>query len=142
MANRTVELKRIIFNALNNDITLRNLLGGTNKVRHANPLQVSEYPCVVYNFRRNDSRFFNEDERLNVYRTYLKVISFSTDTSETDVDDISDRVHEILHGKCFSSDIIQVYYVEEKHRISIYEDRIKVWRQELNFDVVNSIKKF
>jgi len=140
MASSTTELKKIIFNTLNNDITLRNLLGGTNKVRHANPLQVSDYPCVVYSFRRSDSRFFNEDNRLNVYRTYLKIINFSTSTSETEVDEISDRVHEILHGKSFQGDIINIFYIEEKYRMSFYEDRVKIWRKELNFDVANCVK--
>ena len=140
MASDTKELKKLIFNVLNDDIPLRNLLGGINKVRHANPLQVSEYPCIIYNLRQSTGRFFDEDERTNVFRTYLKIIVFTTDTSSTDIDELADRVHETLHGKSFSNDIINMFYIEEKYRMPFYEDRVKIWRTELNFEVASCVK--
>jgi hypothetical protein len=137
-ARNTLKLKELIFNTLNNDMTLRGLLGGTGRVRHANPQQLSEYPLVVYSIIEETDNAFNDAQGTNIVKTRLIVETFSTQISSAQSDAIDDRVYTLLNGQGLSNSSVQVYSIYRDSRTPIYEPDIKVWRVQSAYNINNS----
>ncbi len=133
----TVKLKQLIFDTLNNDVTLRNLLGGAGKISHANPLDKTQYPCVVYDIVMDSDEPFFPDVGTGIVRSRLMIQIFSDKRSVIDLDKMNDRVYTILHGKKVVSDTPIVYSCYRVSSSTIFEPPIAVWRVESRYDVVN-----
>jgi hypothetical protein len=71
-------LKQAIFELLNNDVTLRGLLGGTGKIFHRNPPKQVSYPCVVY-YVINDSDHPYDETQISgkISRSNFRIEIFS-----------------------------------------------------------------
>lgn len=129
MATRdTNKLKALIFNTLNNDLTLRALLGGTGRVRHGNPDQLSQYPLVTYYIVQESDEPFNSDIGSNIMDSRVEIQSYTNSTSSEVVQDIDDRIRALLHGQQLSDTDVMVYSAYRISSVPIYEAEIKVWR--------------
>ena len=134
----TLKLKELIFATLNDDLTLRTLLGGTGRVRHANPQQLSEYPLVVYSFLIEMDEPYNTDQGSNIANTTIIVESFSANASSAEADSLDDRVYAFLQGQALSNTDIQVYSMYRVSRVPIYEPDVQVWKIESTYSLVNA----
>ena len=142
MSNKnTVKLKELIFNVLDNDITLRNLLGGSDKIRHMQPNQKSEYPCVVYSFITEVGNEYNTDiADCDIKLTRLAIQVFSSEISSKEVSNIDDRIYEILHGQNISDSNIKVFTCLWVSSVPFFEADIGIWRIETRYNLVNISK--
>jgi hypothetical protein len=140
MNRDSVKLKELIFSKLDNDATLKGLLGGNNKVRHANPLQISEYPCVVYYVIMDTDNPYNADVPTGIVTTRLGISVFTTGTSSKLADQIDDRVYALLEGKILSNSDYLVYTCYRKSTLPLFEPDHSVWRTESRYDLVNVLK--
>ena len=140
MPRDTTKLKELVFNILNDDITLQTLLGDDNEVRHDNPLQLSEYPCVVYSILIEKDDPYDTDISCDITSTNIITEVFSTDTSSKESDAIDDRIYALLHGKNLSNSDFVVYTSNRKSRTPIYEPEVKVRRIVSRYDLVNVLK--
>jgi len=138
MTRSTTKLKELIFTKLNNDTALRSLLGGLNKIKHANPLQKSDYPCVVYSLYIDIDNPYNIDNaNSEVVKTRLHVEVFTEDTSSKIADSIEDRIYYLLNGKKLSNTNYLVYTCYRVSREEIYEPDIETWRILTKYDLTN-----
>ncbi len=93
-------LKQALFTKLNNDTTLRNLLGGSGRIFHRNPPQEAIYPCLVYTII--DDRDNPYDETVidgQVTRSNFRITIFSNDSKTEESDNIEARVKSLLNGQ-------------------------------------------
>jgi len=139
-SRNTRKLKELIFTTLNSDATLQTLLGGPGKIKHANPLSLAEYPCVVYDLVADSDEPYLPDQPTGISNTRLAIQIFSNSTSSGESDTIEDRVYELLHGKnLINSDHI-IYSCYRVNRFAFFESEFDVWRVETRYDVVNALK--
>jgi len=137
MPRSTQNLKKLIFDTLVADSTLQTLLGGSGKIKHSTPLQLAEYPCVVYGIIGETDTPYDEDRSAAIARTRLSIQVFSTSDSSSQSDQIEDRVYAILHGKQLSSATVIAYSLYRVSRNPVYEPEFKVWRIEARYDLVS-----
>lgn len=133
----TQKLKELIFTVLNTDSTLQGLLGGSGKIKHANPLAKAQYPCVVYDLLGDIDEPYESDVPSGVSRTRLMIQIFSNSVQSKQADDIEDRIYELLHGKSLSNSDYIVYTSYRDSRAPFFEAEISVWRIESRYDLVN-----
>jgi len=125
-------IKEAIFDKLNDDATLRTLLGGTGRIFAAYPEKVfnfSDYPVLTYQILLELDRPYNENdtEGLATEVNLLITILSSTDKTE-ESDNIESRVRTLLNGNstldttsiicysCFRTSRNQVFdSVDKKH---------------------------
>ncbi len=136
-ARSTQKLKEIIFQKLSTDNTLKTLLGGIHKIKHANPLGISEYPCVVYDLIGDSDEPYSPDVPTGIAKTRVLVQVFSSDKATKQSDDIEDRVYELLHGLKFANSDYIIYSCERVTRFPFFDPGPSVWRIESRYDVVN-----
>ncbi len=137
-ARNTLKLKELIFTTLNNDMTLRNLLGGAGRVRHINPQQLSDYPLVVYSIVTDTDATFNDTQGTNIVKTRLIVESFSSNSDSAQSDALDDRIYALLNGQRLSNSSVLVYSIFRVSRTPIYESDVEVWKVESAYDIKNS----
>ena len=101
MAQKNIRLlKKAIFDKLNNDTTLRTLLGGTGHIVHSQPMKDTVYPCVVYSIINDRDFPYNETQAdSKVTQTFFRVTIFSKSPKTEESDNIEARVKELLHGQ-------------------------------------------
>lgn len=103
MAKNIRLLKEAIFFKLNNDTgssSLRNLLGGTGRIVHRQPLKTTKYPCVVYAIINDRDFPFDEDQDdSSITSTYFRITIFSKESKSEQSDNIESRVKTLLHGQ-------------------------------------------
>lgn len=134
----TLKLKELIFGVLNSDITLRGLLGGTGRVRHESPQQLSEYPLVVYAITSEEDSPYNEDLPTNITKASVRVETFSSTSNSAQADSIDDRVFSLLHGQKISNTAITVYSCYRASRIAFFESEVNVWKIESVYNIYSS----
>ena len=137
MARDTNKLKALIFDTLNDDVPLRTLLGGVDRVRHGNPDQLSQYPLVTYSILTELDEVYDTDIPCNITDSRVLVICYSTETSSEQVSDLSDRVYVLLHGQNLSDANVQVYTSYRQTSEPIFEPEVKVWRVVSSYSMVN-----
>lgn len=93
-------LKKAIFDKLNNDTTLRGLLGGEGHIVHLQPMKETKYPCVVYSII-NDRDFPYDENSADstITQTYFRITIFSKENKTEQMDAIEERVKTLLHGQ-------------------------------------------
>lgn len=93
-------LKKAIFDKLNNDSTLRTLLGGTGRIVHSQPMKDTVYPCVVYSIILDRDFPYNEDsQESTITQTSFRITIFSKENKTEQMDAIEERVKTLLHGQ-------------------------------------------
>jgi len=94
-------LKEAIFAKLNDDLTLRGLLGGTGRIFHRQPPSAAKYPCITYSIIIDSDNPFNEtqDTGGKITGTYFRITIFSKSSKSEESDNIEARVKELLHGQ-------------------------------------------
>ena len=137
MTRKTDKLKVRIYDILKNDVTLQVLLGGTDKVRHGNPEQLSDYPMVTYSILGEIDEAYNADLPSSITRSTIIVQSYTQSTQSSLAQEIDDRVYELLHGKQLSDATVRVYSCYRKTTELLYEAEIGVWRAASTYSVAN-----
>lgn len=93
-------LKEAIFAKLNNDATLRSLLGGSGRIYHRQPPSDTKYPCLIYALISDRDNVFDETQAIGeVTETLFRVTIFSKDSKTEESDNIEARVKALLHGQ-------------------------------------------
>ncbi len=134
------KIKKLIYDTLKNDATLEGLLKGVNKVIHENPLNLKEYPCVVYTLMEEEDEPFNEDLFIGISRSTFEIQIFSNSPSSREADGIENRIYELLHGQTLVSTDIRVFSVNRTSRSSLFEIDQNIHRVITNYAVVNVLK--
>lgn len=93
-------LKKSIFETLNNDSSLRDLLKGAGRIFHKNPPKDAVYPCIIYSIINDTDNPYNDLQSSGeVTRSNFRVEIFSNDSDTQQSDDIEARVKELLQGQ-------------------------------------------
>ena len=93
-------LKEALFAKLNNDTTLRALLGGSGKIFHRDPPNEPTYPCLVYSFITDQDNVYNETTAGGeVTRSNIRITIFSNSSKTEESDNIEARIKSLLHGQ-------------------------------------------
>jgi len=137
-ARNTLKLKELIFNTLNNDLTLRTLLGSEGRVRHANPQQLSEYPLVVYSVLEDVDNPYETDQQSGIANSRVIVQSFSASVDSAQSDALDDRVFALLDGQRLSNTSIQAYSIYRVSRTPTFESEVEVWNVASAYDLYNA----
>jgi len=132
------ELKKLIYTRLTGDATLIGLLGGTTKIRHANPLQKAKYPCVVYSLINEEDDPYELDISAGVSKSMFQIEVFNTTTSVISVDDIDTAIYALFHGETFGNTKAKVKTCYRKQRVQISESETKVIRVYSIYEIVNT----
>ena len=100
MAKNIRLLKKAVFDKLNNDSTLRNLLGGVNHIVHRQPSKDTLYPCVVYSIINDRDFPYNEtNQDSSITQAFVRVTIFSKSSKTEETDNIEEKVKTLLHGQ-------------------------------------------
>ena len=137
MARDTNKLKKLIFDTLNDDVALRNLLGSTGRVRHGNPNQLSEYPLVTYNILADIDNPYNTDRPCDIVDSRVIIQSFTTGTSTEAVSDINDRVYALLNGQQLSDANVSVKSSYRQSAEPLFDPTVEVWSITASYSLVN-----
>ena len=132
-------LKKAIFNKLNNDSNLINLLGGAGRIYHRQPPKDAQYPCVVYSVITDSDNIFDEDRSTGeVTSSLFRITIFSKSQKTEESDSIEARVKSLLHSQrsldttevicysCFRDNLLEpirdpdliVWITQTRYRIS------------------------
>ena len=140
MARNTQKLKTLIFNTLNNDLTLRGLLCGTGRVKHGNPENLSEYPCVTYQILNEEDEPYGPDEATFMTKARVIVTSFVANASPLLAGKLDDRVQVLLHGVQLSDTNVQVYSSYRSAKNEKFDSSVDVWTIQSSYDIVTVTK--
>ena len=136
-------LKESIFSILNNDITLRTLLGGTGKVFHQDPPQEVSYPCVVYQILDDRDGAYNETQiGGEVSRSNFRITIFSNDSKTEQSDNIEARIKTLLNGQrtLDTTEIICYSCIRDSLINPIKDPDLKVWVTPVRYRVTWATK--
>ncbi len=135
-------LKKLVYDILVNDATLKTLLGGTANVFHFHPPQESNipYPIVVYSVLGIEDNPYDSDISADINSLILNIDVFSSDSSMKEADDIADRIYTLLNGQTLSNASIIVYSCYRTFQDETYEQDAKVWRINARYNLTNSSK--
>ena len=93
-------LKEAIFAKLNDDTTLRALLGGVGRIIHREPSKKTRYPCVVYDIISDTDNPFDETRNSGqITETYFRITIFSKNSKTEETDNIESRIKTLLNGQ-------------------------------------------
>ena len=93
-------LKEAIFAKLNDDVTLRGLLGGSGKIFHRNPPSNAKYPCITYSILSDRDNVFNPTiSNGQVTGSFFRITIFSKNSKTEESDNIEARTKELLNGQ-------------------------------------------
>jgi len=93
-------LKEAIFAKLNDDATLRSLLGGSGRIFHRQPPSAAKYPCITYSIISDTDNVFDETISTGeVTGSFFRVTIFSKDSKTEESDNIEARIKVLLHGQ-------------------------------------------
>ena len=137
MARNTPKLKELIYDTLIGDAPLVALLGDVSKIKHGSPLQLAEYPCVVYNIITESDNPYDNDRSAGIARTRLAIQVFSSSDSSLEADEIEDQIYTLLNGSTLSNSDILMYSIYRVSRSPIFEPDHNVWRIESRYDLTN-----
>lgn len=127
MPNRnTQDIKRMIATLLKGDATLVSLLGSADRIKHGNPNNLSEYPCITYNLNGGIDEPYEPDHATGIMDDRLHVDMFSGSVDSEQVDAMSDRVYELLHGQPMTASGIRVFSCYRQSFGSIPEPDLKI----------------
>lgn len=137
VSRNTVDLKEAIYNILSSDATLEALLGGAGKVKHGNPENLSEYPCVTYQVLTETDNPYFADQPTGIARSRVVIQCFSNSASSKQVTNIEDRVYELLNGQNLTTADILAYTCYRQNKSERFEANVNVWTTTSNYDLVN-----
>ena len=93
-------LKEALFAKLNDDITLRNLLGGTGRIFNQSPPKEPEYPCIIYAIIDDRNNPYDETQvSRDVTRSNIRITIFSNSSKTEKSDNIEARINILLNGQ-------------------------------------------
>ena len=93
-------LKEALFALLNNDATLKTLLGGDNKIFHRDTPQEIVYPCLIYAIIDDKDNPYDETTvGGEITRSNIRLTIFSSDSQTESSDNIEARIKTLLHGQ-------------------------------------------
>jgi len=93
-------LKEALFTKLNDDTTLRGLLGGTGRIFHRDPPQEAIYPCLVYAVIDDRDNPYNETcISGEVTTSNIRFTIFSNDSRTETSDNIEARIKILINGQ-------------------------------------------
>lgn len=136
----TRNLKELVYGVLNADAALQALLGGPGKVLHGNPRNKADYPVVTYEFLMEQDEPYRPDVETGIVKTIVLVKCFSTDSSSAQIDNLDDRVYELLHGQSIGNAENHVYSCFRTTRQNFYEHDAQVWRTQSTYEIVSVSK--
>jgi len=141
MSRNTDELNKIVYTALKSDVTLLAALGGSaSKIKHAGPMNLSEYPCLTYKILQETDNAYNSDQKTDITNSYIITQVFSANTSPKEAYTINDAVFGALDGKSLSNAKILVYIAHRQSTTPVYEPTVKVWRVDSTYKLTNVVK--
>ena len=136
-------LKEALFALLNNDVTLRNLLGGTNRIFLRDPPVEPTYPCLVYGLINDNENPYNEttiDGQITQSNIRLTIF---TNNSETETsDNIESRIKTLLQGQrtLDTSKIICYSCVRDSLMEPVKDPNLQVWVTPIRYRVTWATK--
>lgn len=93
-------LKEAIFAKLNNDTTLRTLLGGSGKIYHRDVPQQPSYPCVIYLVISDADNPYNDTRGTGeVTESNFRIMIFSDKSQSEQSDSIESRIKTLVNGQ-------------------------------------------
>lgn len=137
-SRNTSALKKLIYDTLAASAPLETLLTGSGRIRHGNPMDLSEYPLVVYEIMGESDEPYAPDLPTSITRTRVNITSFSNSVGSGQADAMDDEIYGLLHGNgTLTNGDIKVFSFYRASRIPFFEGVTKVWRVESRYDVVN-----
>ena len=137
MSRDSYALNKVVYNALKNHAPLVALLGGVSKIKHAGPMNLSEYPSVTYQILGETDNAYNSDQKSDITTSYIITQVFTANVSPKTAYAINDAVFDALDGKSLSNANILVYTAYRESSTPTYEPTVKVWRIDSRFRLVN-----
>jgi len=136
-------LKEAIFAKLNDDATLKSLLGATGRIYHRNPPKAPQYPSIVYSIISDRDNVFNEDRSTGeVTGTYFRTTIFSKSKKTEELDNLEARVKALLHGQTSLNTSKVICY--SCFRENLLEPRkdpdLQIWIYPIRYRVVWAVK--
>lgn len=134
------QLKKLIYQTLTSDNDLVNLLGGKEKIKHANPLAVSDYPCITYTVLSEEGEPYNEDFYVGISTSIIEIQVFSNNSSVSEADAIESRIYELFTGNTsLSNEEVKIFSIKRESRQTLFESDIKIHRIVSNYKIVNAL---
>ena len=134
------DLKQLVYNLLKNDTTLIGLLDDHESIYHFYPKQEDKvpYPILVYSILGIQDNQYDSDIDTGINKLTLNIDIFSDNSSTKEVDDIADRVYELLHAKSISDDNILAYTCYRVYQDESFEDNSQTWRINARYEITNT----
>ena len=135
-------IKKLVYNILIEDVTLKALLGGTENIFHFHPRQPSDiaYPIIVYNILGIEDGIYDADRNADINRVSLNFDIFSSETSTKEADDITDRIYALLHSQVISDDNVLVYTCFRVFQDESFDETAQCWRINTRYEITNTGK--
>lgn len=145
MATKNIGLlKKSVFSLLNDNTTLRTLLGGTGRIHHRNPPVKPSYPHVIYEIIIDTDNPFNEDNANGeITETLLTLNIFSSETSSTESDNIEAQTKVLLHKKTTdltNVDIMCYSCLRVRMSAPQFNSRLKIWIASARYSIKWAVK--
>jgi hypothetical protein len=140
MARSTQKFKKLIFDTLNNDITLRGLLGGIGRIKYGSPENLSNYPCATYQILAEEDEPYRPDVETFITRARVITIAFVKDPSPLIAGNIDDRIQALLHGAHLSDANVKVFSCSRVNKSERFEPQVNVWTIQSSYDIVTITK--
>jgi hypothetical protein len=143
MAKNLRQIKQAIFTKLNNDDTLKTILGGVGHIVASQPNKQSQYPCVVYSIITDTDFPYNEDNPdSSITKSYFRITIFSKDSSTEQCDNIESRVKQLLHGQrtLDTQDIICYSCFREHLMEPVKDETLLTWIMQIRYKVSWAVK--
>ena len=136
-------LKEALFALLDNDATLKVLLGGSDKIYHRDTPQEITYPCITYSVINDSDNPYNETTMGGeVTRSNFRITIFSADSKTESSDNIEARIKTLLHGQrtLDTSKIICYSCVRDSLVEPIKDPNLQVWITPIRYRVTWATK--
>lgn len=140
VSRNTEQFKELIFAKLNGDAPLQALLGGAGRIKHGNPENLSEYPCVTYQVITETDETYNPDVPTAITQSRILIQCFDKGPSSKVVGRIEDRIFTLLHGENISDSNILVYTCYRQSKTEVYDPKVDSWVLQSSYDLVNVLK--
>jgi len=139
MSRTLSELQELIFDTLNDDVTLRTLLGGTGRVKYAGVQNKAEYPVVTYQVIAEMDNAYNADSpQASIISSRVVIQTFVNNTSPLTAAAIDDRIYALFNGQALSNTDVKVFSCYRVKRDEVYDYNVKVWVITSSYNIVNT----
>ncbi len=124
-------IKKLIYDTLTGDYTLKQLLGSTDSIYHSFPqTEEIKHPAIFYNIISEETYPYRENDE----NSSMTEIVFGIDVVDDGVnseksDNIENRVFFLLNGKYLkNSDVAFKQALKRTYFFQFYDSEARVWR--------------